>query len=195
MPPLSPSEGEIEAKMFLDRLFRPRPAQTAGRALYTAVVAQARDPVLYSDCGAPDTVEGRFEIYSLHVVLLLERLRRQGALAAETSQALFDTYVRSLDDALREMGVGDLSVGKKMRKLGEAFYGRVKSYEAAFEVLPDAGPLQALLLRTVYDGVESADTGRLSAYILAQKAALAAAPLETLLAGQAPWTTTAGAGA
>lgn len=179
--------------MFLDRLFRPRPAQTAGRALYAAVVAQAREPLLYSDCGAPDTVEGRFELYSLHVVLLLDRLRRQGAVASEVSQVLFDTYVRSLDDALREMGVGDLSVGKKMRKLGEAFYGRVKSYEAAFEVLPDETALQALLVRTVFDDADPAGALRLSAYILAQKAALAAAPLETLLAGTVPWAATAGA--
>jgi len=193
MPPLSPSEGEIEAKMFLDRLFRPRPAQTAGRALYAAVVAQAREPLLYSDCGAPDTVEGRFELYSLHVVLLLDRMKRQGAVAAEVSQVLFDTYVRSLDDALREMGVGDLSVGKKMRKLGEAFYGRVKSYEAAFDALPDEAALQALLVRTVFDGVDPAGAPRLSAYIVAQKAALAAAPIETLVAGAVPWAATAGA--
>src|SRR5690348_4977091 len=116
--------------MILDRLFRPKPAQTAGAALYAACVEQARSPRLYAEFAAPDTVEGRFEIYTLHVVLVLDRLLRQGPEAAKVSQGLFDTYVRSLDDALREMGVGDLSVGKKMRRLGEAFYGRVKNYEA-----------------------------------------------------------------
>ena len=115
----------------LQRLFRPRPAQAAGRALYASVVEQSRQPALYERLGAPDTVEGRFELYSLHVVLLLDRLRRQGDQATETSQALFDTFVKALDHALREMGVGDLSVGKKMRRLAEAFYGRAKSYDAA----------------------------------------------------------------
>src|SRR5688572_19538557 len=113
--------------MLFDRLFRPRPARAAGAALYAAVVDQARVPALYEALRVPDTVEGRFEIYSLHVVLILDRLRGQGQQAAETSQHLFDTYVKALDDALRELGVGDLSVGKKMRKLGEAFFGRAKS--------------------------------------------------------------------
>ncbi|MBE9188317.1 ubiquinol-cytochrome C reductase, partial [Microcoleus sp. LEGE 07076] len=113
----------------LKRLFKPRPAVAAGRALYAQTVAQSRTPTLYADLGAPDTPEGRFEIYSVHVYLLLERLKGQGPLAAETAQALFDTYVSALDHALRELGVGDLSVGKKIRKLGEAFYGRINSYE------------------------------------------------------------------
>src|SRR6187399_2406964 len=115
----------------LKNLFKPRPAQTAGRALYAAAVAQARTPGLYAELGAPDTREGRFEIYSLHVYLLLERLKDQGPQAADTAQALFDTYLSALDHSLREMGVGDLSVGKRMRKLGEAFYGRIKGYETA----------------------------------------------------------------
>ena len=134
--------------MLLDRLFRPRPAQAAGRALYALAVDRARMPGLYADLAAPDTAEGRFEIYSLHVVLLLDRLRGQGAEAAEVSQVLFDAYVKDLDTALREMGVGDLSVGKKMRKLGEAFYGRVKHYDDAFAALPDRGPLEAMIART-----------------------------------------------
>ncbi|MES2344202.1 MAG: ubiquinol-cytochrome C chaperone family protein [Pseudomonadota bacterium] len=173
--------------MLLDRLFRPKPTLVAGRALYAGVVNQARTPVLYEALGAPDTVEGRFEIYTLHVFLLLDRLRRQGPRASDTSQALFDTYVASLDDALREMGVGDLSVGKKMRKLGEAFYGRVKSYETAFESLPDTSALNALLTRTVYAEAESAALPRLADYVIAQRAALAAQPLEALLAGHAVW--------
>jgi cytochrome b pre-mRNA-processing protein 3 len=173
--------------MLLDRLFRPRPAEATGRALYAKVVEQSREPALYEALGAPDTVEGRFEIYSLHVVLLLDRLRRQGPQAAETSQALFDTYVKSLDHALRELGVGDLSVGKKMRRLGEAFYGRAKSYEAAFADLPATRELEALLARTVYADAEAGRAKPLAAYVTAQREALAEQPLEALLAGQVSW--------
>jgi cytochrome b pre-mRNA-processing protein 3 len=173
--------------MFLDRLFRPKTPLLAGRALYAAVVAQSRRPALYDGLCVPDTVEGRFEAYTLHVVLLLDRLRGEGPQAAETAQGLFDTYVKALDDALREMGVGDLSVGKKMRKLGEAFYGRVKSYEAAFAVLPERAELEALLGRTALDGVEAAAVPALADYVLAQRAALAKAPLAGLLEGQAAW--------
>lgn len=173
--------------MILDRLFRPKPARTAGRALYAACVEQARSPKLYADLAAPDTVEGRFELYSLHVVLLLDRLKRQGSLATETSQGLFDAYLKGLDDALREMGVGDLSVGKKMRRLGEAFYGRVKTYQAAFEALPDTAELDAVLGRTVYAGVDGAPVDALQAYVLAQKTHLAGQDLDGLLEGRVHW--------
>lgn len=174
--------------MILERLFRPRPAHTAGRTLYASAVDQARQPALYAALQAPDTAEGRFEVYTLHVVILLDRLRGHGPQASETSQGLFDTYVQSLDDALREMGVGDLSVGKKMRKLGEAFYGRVKSYEAAFQALPDVEPLTALLARTVYTGVDASQAPALAAYVLAQREQMARQPLEPLLGGQVAWS-------
>jgi cytochrome b pre-mRNA-processing protein 3 len=170
----------------LKRLFKPRPAQLAGRALYVRAVDRARAPRFYAGLGVPDTVEGRFELYSLHVYLILARLKDEGPQAAETGQALFDAYVKSLDDALREMGVGDLSVGKKMRKLGEAFYGRVKSYEEAFAALPERGPLEDVITRTVYAGVEPR-SGELADHVLAEREALAAQPLERLLAGEVEW--------
>lgn len=174
--------------MLLNRLLRPRPALAAGRALYSRAVDQARTPALYADLSVPDTVEGRFELYSLHVVLLLDRLRGQGQAASDVSQALFDTYVKGLDNALREMGVGDLSVGRKMRKLGEAFYGRGKSYETAFAALPDEAPLHALLARTVYAAAdETAAAPRLAAYVLAERAALAGQDLDTVLSGEVTW--------
>jgi cytochrome b pre-mRNA-processing protein 3 len=169
------------------RLFRPREAETAGRRLYTAAVAHARQPALYVEGGVPDTAEGRFEIYTLHLVLVLHRLKGQGPRAAETAQALFDTYLRSLDDALREMGVGDLSVGKKMRKLGEAFYGRVKSYDAILDGEGDDAGLEALIGRTVLAGVEGADPRPLAAYVRACVPALAAQPVEQILDCQLAW--------
>lgn len=172
----------------LKRLFKPRPVQVAGRALYAKVVAQARSPGLYADYGTPDTVEGRFELYSLHVYLILERLKGQGQPAADTAQALFDTYVSALDHALREMGVGDLSVGKRMRKLGEAFYGRVNSYEQALGELPDTAPLEALLTRTVFDGAEAAQAPRMAAYVLRQREGLAGQALEAFIGGDVTWS-------
>lgn len=172
----------------LKRLFKPRPALTAGRELYARVVAQARVPGLYTDLGVPDTVEGRFELYSLHTYLLLERLKGQGTQAAETAQALFDTYLSGLDNALRELGVGDTVVGKRMRKLGEAFYGRVHSYEAALAALPDRTVLEALIARTVYAGTDGAQTQRLADYVVAQRAALAEQHLESILANDVTWS-------
>ncbi|HEY8617862.1 ubiquinol-cytochrome C chaperone family protein [Phenylobacterium sp.] len=172
----------------LQRLFRPRPARDKGRALYASAVAQSRAPALYGEYGVPDTVEGRFEAYSLHVILLLDRLQGEGPVAAETSQAVFDTFVKSLDDALREMGVGDLSVGKKMRRLGEAFFGRVKNYQAAFASLPDHGDLEAVIARTVYADGDAAHAPALARYAVRQREALAAQPIERLLAADVAWS-------
>lgn len=175
--------------MKLSRLFSPRPAVLAGRRLYVSAAAQARRPDFYTAMGAPDTVEGRFEVYTLHVALVLRRLKGQGAQAAETAQGLFDAYVKALDDALRDMGVGDLSVGKKMRKLGEAFYGRIKNYDEALAALPDRTALAAIIGRTVLADQEGADPTPFADYAIAAMARLEAEPLETLLQGDAPWPT------
>ena len=99
--------------MNLRQMFKPRPARLAGEALFEAATRQARHPDFYRVLGAPDSPEGRFELYSLHVVLLLDRLRGPdaragGEAATDVSQALFDAYVKDLDHALRELGVGDL---------------------------------------------------------------------------------------
>lgn len=172
----------------LKGLFKPKPAQVAGQALYARTAPQARLTALYADLGAPDTPEGRFELFSLHVYLILERLKGQGPQAAAAAQALFDAYVSSLDNALRELGVGDLSVGKRMRKLGEAFFGRVKSYEAAFGKLPDSGDLEAVIARTIYADADASRAPDMAAYVLAQRAALADQPLERFLAGEVAWS-------
>lgn len=177
---LGPLRGEIEATMFFDRLFRPRPARVAGQALYAAAAAQARQPGFYTALRTPDTREGRFELYTLHVVLLIERLKGQEEPAGETSQALFDAYIRGLDDAFRELGVGDLSVGKKMKKLGEAFYGRLRAYEQA----GDRKALEDLVIRTI--GAE-ADAAGLARYVATARDHLAAQPLDEVLAGSVSW--------
>ena len=131
----------------------PRPAgakslaQTAER-LHAVAVAGARDPRLYAELGAPDSVEGRFELLTAHVILILERLKAGGADSASLRQALFDGYLSHLDGSMREMGVGDLAMGRRMKALGESFYGRAKGFEDAFAALPHTAALEALLLRT-----------------------------------------------
>ena len=170
------------------QLFRARPAKKAGKRLYASVVTQAREPGFYGEGRTPDTPEGRFELYTLHVILLLHRLKRQGAQAQETGQALFDAYLRGLDDGLREMGVGDLSVGKKMRKLGEAAYGRVKAYDDALPTYADdPEPLTALIGRTVLRDETHPFAGALAAYAAWAATALDSQPLDDLLDGTVGW--------
>jgi cytochrome b pre-mRNA-processing protein 3 len=173
--------------MFLQRLLKPGPARSAGEALYASTVAQARTPALYAALGAPDTPDGRFEVYTVHVLLVLDRLREVGPEAAAINQALFDAYIGGLDNGLRELAVGDLSVGKTMRRLGEAFYGRGKALNAAFDALPDRSSLDGLLTRTIFGGAESATASQLGDYLVRARDALAGASPASLLGGEIPW--------
>jgi cytochrome b pre-mRNA-processing protein 3 len=177
-----------------ERLFKPRPAAEDGRRLFAAAARQARAPELYLAGGVPDSTEGRFELYALHVVLLLRRLKGEGPQAAETAQALFDSFVRNLDDGLREMGVGDLSMGKKMRRLGAAVYGRLRSYDEALAAAPDQQRLKEVLTRTVYAGRGGPGLDALARYVRRADAALAAEATSELLSGNVPWPELAHAG-
>lgn len=163
-------------------------ARKAAERLYAAAAAQARAPALYADMGAPDTVEGRFELLTLHVILLIDRLKDGPPEAAAVRQILFDVYVSNLDGALREMGVGDLTVGKRMRKLGGAFYGRARACEAAFSALPDARPLEEALARTVFGAATDAKPEALAAYVQRGRDSLAGRDVQAMIAGAPPWT-------
>jgi cytochrome b pre-mRNA-processing protein 3 len=156
----------------LQKLFRTRPRERLGEPLYELVVRQARQPAFYTGLGVADRIDARFELYTLHVLLLTMRLRDEGERGGEAGQALFDTYVSALDHALRELGVGDISVGKKMRKLGEALYGRMTAYEAPLRA-GDAESLSAALAKNVFDSDEPARGAALAAYALDSRGRLA----------------------
>ncbi len=136
--------------------FRPRSEDRSIRELYGAIVAQARLPVFYKSYGVPDTVEGRFDLIVLHIVLVLAGLGGNADSERGIGQKLFDVFCRDLDGNLREMGVGDLAVPKRMRKFGEAFYGRQAAYLAAFAASDDR-ELEKALARNIFP---EADTGR-----------------------------------
>lgn len=131
-------------------LFRKDVKNEPIEALYRRVVEASRRPSLYQAMGIPDTAEGRFESLTLHAVLVLRRLKALPAPAEDVGQSFVDVLFRELDAALRVLGVGDLSVGKRIKKLAQAFYGRAASYEAAL----DAGgtALEDTLARNVLGG-------------------------------------------
>jgi cytochrome b pre-mRNA-processing protein 3 len=165
------------------RLFRRAPESDAiAAAVYGAIVAQARHPALYADFGVADTVDGRFEMVVLHTVLVLDRL--QGSEADRTAaQGIFDLFCTDMDRSLRELGVGDLGVPKRMKQMTERFYGRAAAYRAALAAA-DRPALADALSRNVFGG-PAAGAAPLAAYVLASWEALAAAPGGTLL-GQGP---------
>ena len=167
----------------LTRLLRSKARDRTGDALYALAVTQARQPGFYTALGVADRIDSRFELYTLHVLLLVLRLRDEGAgEGEEAAQALFDAYVSALDHALRELGVGDVSVGKKMRKLGEALYGRMKAYEGPLRA-GDATVLAGALARNVYE-TENADAARfLAQYALDARAGLSTQGLKAIKSG------------
>ncbi len=113
----------------LSRLFRRAPQVADAYPLYAGAVAQARQPVFYARLGVPDTVDGRFDLVALHIFLILQRLKAEPD-AAPFAQAVFDAMFADMDRNLREMGVGDLSVGKKVKAMAQGLYGRIAAYEA-----------------------------------------------------------------
>lgn len=122
--------------------------------LYGAIVAQARTPAFYSSLGVPDTVTGRFEMVVLHTVLVLDRLQRDQRERA-LGQKIFDLYCIDMDRSLRELGIGDLGVPKRMKKMTEAFYGRAAAYRAAISA-GDAAALADAICRNVFAGEPAA---------------------------------------
>lgn len=160
------------------RLFSSDPAArrraTAAGALYTAAVAQARRPGFYTELGVPDTHDGRLELVQLHVILLLRRLQRGGPEGQALGQALFDAFFKDLDRSLREGGVGDLSVGKYVKKIGQQFYARATALEPAL-AHADRAALETALFNAVYAaGGEPARVRALARYLLATDTALGA---------------------
>jgi cytochrome b pre-mRNA-processing protein 3 len=130
------------------RLFRPRFHPGTIHTLYGAIVAQARRPEFYEEFGAADTVEGRFDMIVLHLVLVLRRLEREPQGAA-LGLALLDAFGRDMDHNLREMG--DLAVPKQMKRMMEAFHGRARSYASALSGA-DPTALEQALARNVFGG-------------------------------------------
>jgi cytochrome b pre-mRNA-processing protein 3 len=169
--------------MIFRQLFKAHASPAPVRRVYDAIVAQARQPVLYAGLAVPDTVSGRFDMIVLHVFLVLDRLRQGDVAAREFAQSLTDELFSDMDRSLREMGVGDLSVAKKMRRMAEVFHGRLKAYGGVRTA--GADDLAAVLKRNVYAGDDApGNAQRLAAYVAALSRALAATAVAELIAGR-----------
>lgn len=159
--------------------------RAAGR-LYSALVNQARTPELFRALGVPDTPEGRFELLALHAALVILRLRAAGPAGQALGQELFDLMFVDVDHNLRELGVGDLSVGKYIKRLAGNFYARLAALDAALAA-GDGDALRPMLEANVYRGGPSPSEARLATladYLLATAAALDAQDDGRLLAGE-----------
>ncbi len=152
-------------------------------ALYARIVAQARRSEFYETWAVPDSVDGRFELIVLHVFLVLQRLKQDGEPADALAQSLFDTLFVDLDQSLREMGAGDLGVGKRVKRMVQAFYGRVEAYEAGLS--QGEAALQEALRRNLYGTTtpEPRHLAALAGYLEDQSQILAAQTSSDLASG------------
>lgn len=161
-----------------------RNIETAATKLYARVVDQARQPLYYLEFGVPDTPDGRFDMVALHAALLLRRLRRDHERTEQLAQAFFDIMFADMDQNLREMGVGDLAVGKRIKRMAQGFYGRLAAYEAGLAD-PSDRLLKEGLQRNVYRHGAASDgqLAGLAAYVRRQADGLDRLSADRLCAG------------
>jgi cytochrome b pre-mRNA-processing protein 3 len=176
--------------MILERLFggprRRANTHDAAQRLYLAAVAQARLPAFYGPGRVPDTVEGRFEALCLHGFLVLHRLKAEGEDGRVLAQSYFDTMFQDMDRNLREIGIGDLAVGKRIKLLAENFYGRIGSYEAGLAdgTLPQAIARNLLTESAAPRADEPPFAALVADYVRREVDGLARQPLAALAEGR-----------
>jgi cytochrome b pre-mRNA-processing protein 3 len=151
--------------------------------LHGRIVAAARRPAFFTVLATPVTFEGRFEIMTLHAGLVMRVLSRMPGVGAELAQELADSVFRHFDIALREIGISDIGIPKRAKRLAEAFYGRNKAYGEALDA-DDVDLLAKALARNVYGGADAGKAGVLAAYVRQCARALQATQLETFAAGE-----------
>jgi cytochrome b pre-mRNA-processing protein 3 len=168
--------------------------QTA-RSLYGSIVARAREPSLYAECGVPDTVQGRFEMIALHLVLVLRRLRDEGTRAERLARALTERFMVDLDDAMREMTFSDLAVPREVKRAAAALFDRHRTYLAALEQADPAALACAIENELAYlQPGPALDARALADHVRSCARALDGQPATRILAGELGWPqTTTGA--
>ncbi len=140
--------------------------------VYNAIVAQSRQARFYADWSVPDTVTGRFDMISLHMALLFRRLRSDNPAHKAFSQAVFDLFFRDMDRSLRQMGAGDLAVPKKIKKMGNIFFGLLAALNEAMD-RSDPDVIADVLARNIFDTETSAGIAPMTQYLLASDKFLA----------------------
>ena len=152
-------------------------------AVYNAIVAQSRRDVFYAQWGVPDTLTGRFDMISLHAGLVFRRLRSNEKHTKAFAQNVFDCFFKDMDRSLREMGVGDLSISKRIEKMGSLFYGLLTKLNAALDSR-DRAELVAFVSRNFHEGGTHEQAERFADYILLCDDLLATQPIQDIMAGK-----------
>lgn len=151
--------------------------------VYASVVAAGRQPVFYSDWGVPDTPLGRYESVGLHMILFLHRTRTAAKPIDELAQDVLDEFFKDVDHSIRELGVGDPSVPKRMKKLARMFYGRMGHYWSALDDSDTGGLGEAVARNIAPEAPETIDRAAIADYMLRSAKLLQGVSDDELLAG------------
>lgn len=164
-------------------LWKARTARRArAEALYRAVVRQTRRPEFYTSGGVADTFEGSFDLLVAHLALVLHRLKGGDAHGKAIAQRVLDLFFADMDAALRELGVGDMGVGRRVRKMSEAFYGRLEAYDAGLAD-EEGDTLREALARNLYGGEAADHAAVMAGYMRATAREMGRTDLEGLISG------------
>lgn len=168
----------------LVRFLRPSLVIVQAHQIYIALVRQAREPFFYAELNVPDTIDGRFDMILLHLHCFTARMQGE-AQHARLTQEVVDTMMRDMDTAIRELGVGDTGVAKRLKAMAYALNGRLTAYE---NMWGDKSALRETLRRNVYN--EACDDAALDAllrYALQSHDNLSRQPLDAIITGQFNW--------
>ncbi len=171
--------------MKFPRFFKDSAVKNAAHRIYLLSVEQSRLPAFYIHCGVADTPDGRFDMIALHTVLILRRLKRDGDVTADLAQEIFDLMFADMDQNLREMGVGDMGVGKRVKGMAQGFYGRLAAYDAALEA-SDSEELMAALRRNLFRKIfpEDSQVAAVAEYMRRESASMDTQTTQSFLAGR-----------
>lgn len=162
-----------------------RKRRILAQKLYVEIVSKARDPWLYTEAGVPDTLDGRFDSVALHIALLMRRLKSEGDVGIELCKDLSSAFVTDMDRSVREMGVGDMSVGRHVKNMTQALYGRMKAYEEALMQDDALSAVKDAIVRNVFRGEPPVDydVSHLANYVITLNKDIVALSKERLFNG------------
>ena len=165
-------------------MFRPKrkPFEDEAFALYNSAMKASRNPYLYKTCGVEDSLEGRFEMICLHVVLIIHRLNEDYERTAELSQSLFDAMFADMDQSLRQIGIGDMGIPRRMKHMMKSFNGRIHVYTEALEAR-SRKKLEEAIKRNIFNSLKK-NSDKLVEYVMRQKKHRKKADIDQLIDGE-----------
>ncbi len=168
----------------LTSIFTDRKQENAAYKLYSSIVVKSRQPEFYTDFGVQDTFDCRFDMLVVHIFLVLHRLKMDHGQTSDMAQKIFDIMFADMDQSLRETGVGDMGIGKRIKAMARAFYGRLAAYEEGLE--GDDNVMGNALKRNLFRNMKpnDNDVARMARYVRRSAAMLATQKTGSLLSGK-----------